>query len=63
MPYKSKKQEAWAHTPAGKKALGEKGVKEFDKASKGKKLPERSKKRRSTSDGSMFTGNNSGKTK
>lgn len=43
MPYKSKAQERWAHTPAGKAALGAKGVKEFDQASKGKKLPERAK--------------------
>jgi hypothetical protein len=43
MPYKSKAQERWAHTKAGKKALGKKGVAEFDKASKGKKLPKRVK--------------------
>lgn len=39
MPYKSDAQRRWAHTKAGKKALGEQGVKEFDAASKGKKLP------------------------
>ena len=44
MPYKSKAQERWAHTPAGVKALGGKAkVAEFDAASKGMKLPDRSK--------------------
>ena len=43
MPYKSKAQERWAHTAEGRKALGEKGVEEFDKASKGLNLPEHSK--------------------
>lgn len=43
MPYKSKKQEAWAHTESGEKALGKEGVKEWDSASKGMKLPERVK--------------------
>jgi hypothetical protein len=45
MPYKSKAQERWAHTKEGQKALGKKGVKEWDKASKGKKLPEKKKKK------------------
>ena len=45
MPYKSLAQERWAHTKAGMKALGKKKVKEFDKASKGKKLPKRAKKK------------------
>lgn len=35
MPYKSDAQRRWAHTEAGKKALGTKTVKEFDKKSKG----------------------------
>lgn len=40
MPYKSRQQEKWAHTPAGEKALGgPEKVKEWDKASKGLKLP------------------------
>lgn len=40
MPYKSKAQQGWAHTPAGTKALGgAEAVKEWDKASKGKHLP------------------------
>lgn len=43
MPYKSKAQERFAHTPTGKKKFGADTVKEFDAASKGKKLPERKK--------------------
>lgn len=42
MPFVSEAQERWAHTPSGRKALGSK-LKEFDKASKGKKLPEKVK--------------------
>lgn len=42
MPYKSDAQRRWAHTPAGTRALGgKKKVREWDKSSKGKKLPER----------------------
>lgn len=40
MPYKSLKQQAWAHTPAGTKALGGPShVAEWDAATKGKHLP------------------------
>ena len=40
MPYVSQKQEAWAHTPEGEKALGGPAkVAEWDSASKGMKLP------------------------
>lgn len=40
MPWKSKKQRAWGHSPAGTKALGgKKAVAEWDNATKGKKLP------------------------
>ena len=46
MPYKSQQQRKWAHTEAGKKALGEKTVKECDGASKGKKLPKFAKLRK-----------------
>ena len=47
MPYKSIKQERWAHTPAGIKALGGKeNVEEWDKASKGKKLPKKVRKKK-----------------
>lgn len=45
MPWKSKKQRAWGHTPEGIKALGgKKAVEEWDKATKGKKLPKKVKK-------------------
>lgn len=45
MPYKSEAQRKWAHTKAGTKALGgKKAVEEWDKATKGKKLPKRVKK-------------------
>lgn len=45
MPYKSDKQRRWAHTAAGKRALGTDKVEEFDKTSKGKNLPEKAKKK------------------
>lgn len=41
MPYESKKQEAFFHTPAGEAKVGKKNVQEFDEASKGMKLPEK----------------------
>ena len=45
MPYKSERQRKWAHTKAGTRALGgKKAVEEWDKATKGKKLPKRVKK-------------------
>lgn len=44
-PYVSDAQRRWAHTATGTKALGgESKVKEWDKESKGKALPERSEK-------------------
>jgi hypothetical protein len=43
MPWKSEAQRRWGHTEAGRKALGDKAVEEFDEASKGKKRPERAK--------------------
>lgn len=45
MPFKSRQQQKWAHTKAGMKALGgmEK-VREWDKATKGMKLPCKKKK-------------------
>ncbi len=47
MPYESKAQERWAHTEEGTKALGgKKKVHEWDEATKGKKLPEKKKKRK-----------------
>ena len=45
MPYKSQSQRRWAHTKTGMKALGKSKVDEYDKASKGKKLPEKIKKK------------------
>ena len=45
-PYRSEAQRKWAHTPSGKKALGgEAKVKEWDKESKGMKLPEKAGKK------------------
>lgn len=43
MPFKSKKQNAWAHTPEGTKALGGPAkVKEWEQATDYKNLPVRS---------------------
>ena len=44
MPYKSLKQEKWAHTPSGLAKLGKAKVAEFDQASKGLALPKKAKK-------------------
>lgn len=45
MPYVSERQRRWAHTKAGIKALGgKKAVEEWDKTTKGKKLPKKVKK-------------------
>ena len=45
MAFKSTQQRRWGHTKAGTKALGgKKAVAEWDKATKGKKLPKRVKK-------------------
>ena len=41
MPWKSDKQRAWGNSPAGHAALGDAGVKEWNSATKGKKLPTR----------------------
>lgn len=41
MPFLSKAQARWGNSPAGVKALGKSGVKEWNDASKGTKLPER----------------------
>ena len=46
MPFKSRAQQRWGHTKEGVKALGgKKNVAEWDKSTKGKKIPERKKKR------------------
>lgn len=41
MPFKSKAQMRWGNSPAGRKALGTAGVAEWNSATKGLKLPER----------------------
>ncbi len=41
MPWASDAQRKWGHTAEGVKALGTKGVEEFDKASKGLDLPDK----------------------
>lgn len=41
MPYKSKAQQRWGNSPAGQKALGKKGVAEWNNATGNKRLPER----------------------
>jgi hypothetical protein len=47
MPFESLKQNAWAHTPAGEKALGGPAkVKEWENATDYSKLPEKKKKTR-----------------
>lgn len=52
MPYRSKAQARWAHTPAGTKALGGKAaVQEWDRETEGKKLPERAPTKRKRSAG------------
>ncbi len=40
MPWKSDAQRKWGNSPAGHKALGNKGVAEWNSATKGAKLPE-----------------------
>jgi hypothetical protein len=44
MPWKSEQQRKWGNSPAGIKALGKKGVAEWNKATGKKKLPKRVKK-------------------
>ncbi len=43
MPFVSKAQQRWGNSPAGHAALKDKGVQEWNDASKGLKLPERKK--------------------
>jgi len=43
MPWKSKAQERWGNSPAGRKALVDAGVSEWNAGSKGKKLPSKLK--------------------
>lgn len=50
MPYVSDAQRKWAHTPSGTKALGgKKKVAEWDRATKGKKLPKKKGKKKKKS--------------
>lgn len=46
-PWESLAQERWGNSPSGQKALGKKGVAEWNSATKGKKLPKRVKKKKS----------------
>lgn len=46
MPYKSKAQRGKFHVMAERGEISEATVKEWDKASKGKKLPARAKKKK-----------------
>jgi hypothetical protein len=43
MPWKSRQQEKWGNSPAGKKAMGQSAVNEFNSASRGAKLPKKVK--------------------
>jgi intein/homing endonuclease len=45
MPWQSDAQRRWGNSPSGHKALGNKGVEEFNQATKGKKLPEKVKEK------------------
>ena len=45
MPYKSDRQRRFFHAAEKRGEISSKTVKEFDRASKGKKLPERAKKK------------------
>ena len=45
MPFKSAAQQRWGNSPSGHAALGDAGVAEWNSATKGKKLPEKVKKR------------------
>lgn len=44
MPWKSDQQRKWGNSPAGHAALGDKGVSEWNSASKGARLPARAPK-------------------
>ena len=41
MPWVSRQQEKWGNSPAGHKALGDKGVNEWNQSSKGMNLPKK----------------------
>ena len=46
MPFVSDAQRRWGNSPAGQKALGKKGVAEWNAATAGKSLPERKSKKK-----------------
>jgi gamma-glutamylcyclotransferase (GGCT)/AIG2-like uncharacterized protein YtfP len=41
MPWKSQQQQKWGNSPAGKQAMGQNAVNEFNKATAGKALPQK----------------------
>jgi hypothetical protein len=45
MPFVSKAQMRWGNSPAGHRALGDSGVKEWNAATKGKSIPARAKRK------------------
>lgn len=51
MPYASKKQQGYFHAAEKRGEISSKVVKEFDKASKGKKLPAKVKKQKAPKGG------------
>ncbi len=59
MPFLSKAQNAWGHTPAGEKALGGSGkVKEWEGATDYSKLPEHKAPKKSALGGAVKFGKN-----
>lgn len=56
MPWKSASQQKWGNSPAGVKALGAAGVKEWNAATRGKKLPKRKTKQPSVKLSSLIKG-------
>jgi hypothetical protein len=55
MPWRSKAQEAWGHTPAGERALGgAAAVAEWDAATAEKHLPARVKKKKKITIGDLM---------
>lgn len=56
MPYKSEKQRRFFHAAASRKEIDPEVVKEYDRASKGKNLPEKANKRFSKTRAAMKKG-------
>lgn len=46
MPWKSDKQRKWGNSPTGIKAMGKEKVNEFNKATKGRNIPAKKKRRK-----------------